>query len=57
MCDNDTQKDVEEYKAIQENVNRKASYISEEFQNADKELAKAIENLKINRNKISIEYC
>ena len=39
------QKDVEEYKAIQENVNRKASYISEEFQNADKELAKAIENL------------
>ena len=39
------EKELDEYKAIQENVTRKASYINKEFQNTDKELAKAIEKL------------
>ena len=37
------QKELEEYEAIKENTLRKASYINQEFKNADKELKKAIE--------------
>jgi len=37
------QKELEEYEAIKENTLRKASYINQEFKNADKELQKAIE--------------
>jgi hypothetical protein len=37
------QKELEEYEAIKENTSRKASYINQEFKNADKELEKAIE--------------
>jgi hypothetical protein len=37
------QKELEEYESIKENTLRKASYINQEFKNADKELEKAIE--------------
>jgi len=39
------QKELEEYEAIKENTLRKASYINQEFKNADKELKKLLKNL------------